>query len=63
MDRFTADAADALRGYEEAAIRSQRRTRWPPMPPTPTAGTWAPKMTDAEKAEFEQYVIENDLPF
>lgn len=64
MDRFAHDAADALRGYEDIERRvSQSRTRWPPAPLTPYAGTWAPKMTDAERAEFEKYVAENNLPF
>lgn len=64
MDRFAHDAADALRGYEGIERRvSQSRTRWPPAPRTPYAGTWAPKMTDAERAAHEQYVTDNDLPF
>lgn len=65
MDRFAHDAADALRGYEDEIGRrtNQARTRWPPVPRTPYAGTWAPKMTDAERKEHEQYVIENNLPF
>lgn len=65
MDRFEYDAADALDGYEQDLARrtSQGRTRWPPAPPTPYAGTWAPKMTEAERAAFEQYVIDNNLPF
>lgn len=64
MDRFAHDAADALRGYEEIERRvSQSRPRWPPAPRTPYAGTWAPKMTEAERLAHEQYVAEHNLPF
>jgi len=65
MDRFAHDAADALRGYEEMQARLQAlpAKRFPPAPRTPYAGTWAPKMTDAERKEFDQYVIDNNLPF
>lgn len=63
MDRFTHDAADALAGYEELAQRRAPPPRWPPAPPSPYAGTWAPKMTEAERAAHEQYVIDNKTPF
>lgn len=65
MDRFAHDAADALRGYEEmqARLAALPAKRFTPAPRSPYFGTWAPKMTDAERREHEQYVIENKLPF
>ena len=61
MDRFTADAADALQQYEETA---RRRTLWPPMPVKPATGEpWRPVMTEQERQQHEQYVRENNLPF
>lgn len=66
MDRFAHDAADALRGYEamEQRRRSLPAKRFPPAPRTPAGGpSWAPKMTDAERAAHEQYVADHNLPF
>lgn len=65
MDRLEKDAADALRGYEEMEARLQAlpAKRFAPAPRTPYASTWAPKMTDAERAAHEQYVADHNLPF
>lgn len=67
MDRFIHGAEDALRSYEVMQARLQAlmpAKRFPPMPSKPLTGsTWAPKMTEAERKEFDQYVIDNNLPF
>lgn len=53
-------AADALRHYDDAAVR---RTLWPRKEPEPMGESWSPTMTEQERAEHEQYVKDNDLPF
>lgn len=65
MDRFTHDAVDALRSYEamEVRRRSLPAKRFDPAPRAPYAGTWAPKMTEAERKEHEQHVEDENLPF
>ena len=64
MDRFAHDAADAPRAHEATERRAtQSPTRAPPAPPTPYAGTWAPKMSEAERQAHEQYVADHNLPF
>jgi len=59
-----ADAADALQQYEEMARRRSYAKRFPPKPVEPCTGeSWRPVMTEHERREHEQYVIENQLPF
>lgn len=52
------NAQDAPKQGQKAPAR-----RFPPLPPTPIAGVWSPKMTEQEKKEFDQYVKDNQLPF
>lgn len=70
-NKFNQDAADALTGYVDRRARlvSKWRAlngtmRYPaPRPSEPIAGVWAPTMTEQQRKEHEQYVIENRLPF
>ena len=56
-----ADAADALKQYEESP---KRCTLWPPMPVKPAGGEpWRPVLTEQQRKEHEQDVRDNDLPF
>lgn len=65
MDRFTAGAQDALTQYLEmdARRRALPAKRWPPRREPKTGTTWSPRMSEQERKEHEQYVIDNDLPF
>lgn len=64
MGHFIADAADALKQYEETARRRNYAKRFPPMPVEPCTGEpWRPVMTEEERQQHEQYVRENQLPF
>jgi hypothetical protein len=47
----------------EARRRALPAKRFPPAPRTPYAGTWAPKLTEQEQAELDQYIRDNNLPF
>lgn len=54
-------AADALKHYDDAAIR---RTLFPRAPTEPaTVEPWRPMMTEQERRQHEQYVLDNNLPF
>ncbi|WP_156328285.1 MULTISPECIES: hypothetical protein [unclassified Massilia] len=55
-----ADAADALKQYEEMG---RRRTLFPPLQSPPPASVWRPELTEEERAAREQYVKDHDLPF
>lgn len=61
MNKLETEAYDALVAYE---VRL-RRAPWPPVPrPAPKpAGTWAPKFTEQQQREHEQYLRDNKLPF
>lgn len=60
MNRLEQDAADALTAYERQARHKQG---YGPKPPEPLHGTWAPKMTEQEKKEQEQYIKRHSCPF
>lgn len=53
-------AADALRHYDDAAVR---RTLFPPKAPEPMGEPWCPVMTPQEKAALEQRIKDFGLPF
>lgn len=61
MSRFEQDAHDSLQAYEE---RQRRHVAgYPPRPPRPMGPTWAPVLTEQQKAEQEQYIKDHNLPF
>jgi hypothetical protein len=53
--------------HEEMVAHEVRLRRPPigygPRAPSKPAGTWAPKMTEQQQREHEQYVRDNNLPF
>lgn len=61
MNKLEAEAYDALVAYE---VRLRKAPiGYGPRPASKPTGTWAPKMTDQQKREHEQYVRDNRLPF
>lgn len=62
--KLSQDAHDALTAYEaQQAFRDAERARWARAQPRTIVGTWAPTMTEQEKQQHDQYVIEQNLPF
>jgi hypothetical protein len=59
------DAQDALQQYEE--MEQRRRSlpakRFPPVRTVGYTSVWAPRMTEQQRKEHEQYVKDNNLPF
>src|SRR5438067_11465752 len=52
-------AADALRHYDDAALRHKR---FPPQPPGPMGEPWCPVLTPEQEVEREQRIKEFNLP-
>ena len=63
MNRLTHGAVDALYSHEELAERRRHAAGYVPQPRSAISGVWRPVMTEQQKREFEQYVIDNQLPF
>lgn len=64
MNRLEQDATDTLQDHEErAAFKAADRARWARAQPPVIVGTWAPSMTEQQRREHEQYVVDNHLPF
>lgn len=61
MNRFERDALESLEAYEERQRRHAKRH--PPMRRSLPASTWAPKLTEQQQQEQEQYIKDNALPF
>lgn len=61
MDKLETEAYDALVAYE---VRLRRPPiGFGPRPPSKPAGVWAPKFTEQQQREHDQYVRDNNLPF
>lgn len=61
MSKHTNDARDALVAFEERQKQAGRG--YPPAPRAKAAGVWSPRMTEQQKREHDQYVIDHKLPF
>lgn len=61
MNRIEAEAHDSLVAFEER--RKRHAKGYPPQPRTFPASTWAPKLTEQQQIEQEQYIKEHNLPF
>ncbi len=61
MNRFEIDAHDALTAFE--ARQKRHAAGYAPRPRSSPASTWAPKMTEQQKQELEQYIKDHNLPF
>lgn len=62
--RLEQDAADALVSHEQRAKwREQVLADLARMSDNPVTGVWSPTLTEQQKAEFEQYSKEWNLPF
>lgn len=61
MNRFETDAHETLLAHE--AHQRRYAAGYPPRAPLPMGPTWAPVLTEQQKAEQEQYIKEHNLPF
>lgn len=49
---------------DELAARQERHKQgYPPQPPSLPMKTWAPKFTEKQQKEHDEYVASNKLPF
>lgn len=62
--RLEQDAADTLEAHERREkFRASERARWAKAQPEKLGPNWAPKLTEQEQKELDQYVADNNLPF
>lgn len=60
MNKLETEAYDALVAYE---VRLRKAPLPVPRPLSKPTSTWAPKFTEQQQREHEQYVKDNNLPF
>lgn len=62
--RLEQDAHDSLQAFElRQKFIALERARWALSAPKKCTSVWAPVLTEQQKQEQQQYVIDNNLPF